>query len=121
MRFGHVEVFVGDPSSARIWWERFGFEAYDVQAGGRIVWMRLGAQAILLRPRDGAPPGPRKRYGDGGPAIVLFTTDLDGAVSDLRARGIEPSGTDGEPRCPVFADADGNWIQLVDPRDHGVE
>ncbi len=120
MRFGHLELFVGDPVAARRWWEAFGFETYDVQANGAIVWLRLAGQAILLRPRGTRPAGPRTDYGDHGPALVLFTNDLDADLARLRSLGVEPAGTDGEPRCPVFTDGDGNWVQLVDPRDHGA-
>jgi len=53
LRIGHVEVFVRDPSVARRFYEDvLGFEVDDVQAGGRIVWLRLGDRLILLRPGE---------------------------------------------------------------------
>jgi catechol 2,3-dioxygenase-like lactoylglutathione lyase family enzyme len=115
LRFGHVEVFVRDPSVARRFYEDvLGFEVDDVQAGGRIVWLRLGDRLILLRP--GEPPA-SDRYSRGGPALVLFTDDLPATLAALAARGATPCSDDG-PKCPLFRDPDGNWIQIVDPKDH---
>lgn len=114
MRFGHVEVFARDVATARAWWEAgLGCEVTDVQHGGQVVWMRLGALTLLLR--AGEPPGAGARYGRSGPAIVVYTDDLPATLAELGARGLVPTGDDG-PGCPTFRDPDGNWIQLVDPR-----
>ncbi len=113
-RLGHVEVFVTDIPRARAFWEGvLGFEVCDVQCDGRVVWLRHGEREFLLRP--GTPPGPGARYGRSGPAVILYTDDLEGTLEALRARGLTVQGDDG-PGCPCFHDPDGNWFQLVDPR-----
>lgn len=114
LRWGHVEVFVTDVGRARRFWvEQLGFEVEEVQHDGRIVWMRLGAAVVMLRP--GTPPGAGPRYGRSGPGIALFTDDLPATLARLAERGLVPDGDDG-PGCPTFRDPDGNWVQIVDPR-----
>jgi catechol 2,3-dioxygenase-like lactoylglutathione lyase family enzyme len=113
MRIGHMELFVADMVRARAFWEHgLGFEATDVQHGGRIVWLRLGDAQVLLRPGAGRAPAP---YGAAGPALVLYSDDHDADLARLRERGLVPDGDDG-PGCATFRDPDGNWVQIVDPR-----
>lgn len=113
MRAGHIELFVRDPQAAkRFYVDVLGFEAFEEQHGGKIVWLRLGDCEFLLRP--GTPPTPECSYQKARMGIVLFTDDLPGTLAALRKRGLQPKGDDG-PGCPTFTDPDGNWFQLVNP------
>lgn len=114
MRFGHIELFVRDPESARKWYElTLGAEFSEEQADGMIQWLKIGKLEILLRP--GQPGDSPEIYKHARSAIVLYTDDLDATVAALKARGLSFEGDDG-PGCPTFRDPDGNWFQLV---EHG--
>ncbi|WP_425364301.1 VOC family protein [Bradyrhizobium barranii] len=113
MKLGHIELFVADPLASKEFYRRvLGFEILEVQ-GGRCVWMKLGDITFVLRP--GEPPRV-DAYQKAGAALVLYTDDLSSALNALSDRGLTPAGTDGSPLCPTFTDLDGNWFQLVDPR-----
>ena len=113
LRLGHLELVVRDPQASKAFYvDVLGFEVEDEQHGGRIVWLRLGDRALLLRP--GTPPPPPASYQAARLGLVLFTDDLDAALARLQARGLVVRGDDG-PGCPTFTDPDGNWIQLASP------
>lgn len=120
LRVGHVEVFVRDTAAARRFYEEIlGFTVTAVQHEGRIVWLEMGGTTLVLRPGE-SPRGDRNAVGEytrGGPALVLYTDDHAATLAALAARGAMPCADDG-PGCPLFRDPDGNWIQIVDPREH---
>ncbi|MBD3163424.1 MAG: hypothetical protein GF346_13110 [Candidatus Eisenbacteria bacterium] len=111
MRFGHVELRVADPRQARKFYEDvLGFEVVAEQAEV-FIWLKLGEVELLLRPGENVARSPSF---DASPSnIVLYTEDLPGAQKRLEERGVRFAGED--QGCPVFADPDGNWFQLVDP------
>lgn len=111
---GHLELFVEDPlRTRRFYAEVLGYSVTTVQEG-QFVWLQLGAQEILLRP--GPRQAPPQDYDHARIGMVLYTDDLPQAVAHLEKHGVTFCATpDG---CYTFADPDGNWFQLVDPRSH---
>lgn len=115
MQFGHIEIFVKDPlASMEFYSGVLGFEVTDVQHE-RFVWMQSGTITVLLRPGDG---GDKMTYQTAPNGFVIYTSDLEGAATRLRDKGVVFKGTDGSDRCLTFTDPDGHWLQLVDPNDH---
>jgi predicted enzyme related to lactoylglutathione lyase len=110
--FGHLEIFVEDPAKLKSFYtDALGFEVVADQ--GRNIWFRSGSTEILLR------GGAKKREAPAMPFdIVLYTDDLEGEAERLRKTGAELSCRVGEPDCYYFQDPEGNWFQLVDPREH---
>lgn len=115
LRIGHIELFVADPQAAKSFYTGvLGFEVVAEQHGGKVVWLKLGTQEILLRP--GKPPAAGGTYQQARCAIVLYSADPDADLALLQGRGLVLRGNDG-PGCHTFSDPDGNWFQLVNP-DH---
>jgi catechol 2,3-dioxygenase-like lactoylglutathione lyase family enzyme len=113
MRIGHIELFVNDPAASKAFYTHvLGAELVDEQAAGRVVWVKLGDNELLLRP--GEPGDSAEIYKQARSAICLYTDDLDAEVARLKLRGLAFEGDDG-PGCPTFRDPDGNWFQLVNP------
>lgn len=113
LRIGHIELFVADTRAARSFYTGvLGFEVVAEQHGGKVVWLKLGTQEILLRP--GKPPAAGGTYQQARCALVLYSDDLQADLARLQQRGLKLQGNDG-PGCHTFADPDGNWFQLVDP------
>jgi len=115
MKIGHIELFVADPlKSKEFYVEVLGFEEVAVQ-GGKFVWVKSGEIEVLLRP--GRNLSPAQTYQQAAAAITLYCDDLEKTMKELEDRGLEFKGTDGSEKCPTFTDPDGNWFQLVNPRD----
>ena len=114
--FGHIEVFVKDPMSAKDFYINvLGFELETVQ-NDKFVWLKSGTYVILLRP--GKSPAEAENYQQARAGFVLYTEDLEVTKSELLSRGLEFKGTDGSDKCLTFTDPDGNWFQLVNPKEH---
>ena len=92
--------------------ETLGLGVYQQQDD----WAELeaGDVKIGLNAREEETPG-----GDGG-AVIAFRPqgDIDGAVEQLRGRGVEfAGGVSDHPwgRVATFSDPDGNDLQLFEP------
>ena len=117
LRFGHIELFVKDPSrSKQFYRDVLSFEVVAEQ-GPDHVWLKSGEVEILLRraPQDQASAASYQRSSAG---LVVYTDDLPATLESLAAHGLTPSGDDGSAKCPTFVDPDGHWIQIVNPKEH---
>jgi catechol 2,3-dioxygenase-like lactoylglutathione lyase family enzyme len=115
MKLGHIELFVRDPLKSRDFYEKvLGFELVAVQQE-RFVWLNLGTCEILLRPGN---PQSVPDYISSASGLVLYTDDLEKTVETLTGRGLVFGAHEGAGNCYTFADPDGHWFQLVDPKDH---
>jgi len=115
MRLGHIELFVRDLEVARRFYVDVLGCKHVAPEMTHVTWLELEGITILLRP--GTPPRPPDSY-QGVPAgFALYTDGLDATMARLRDRGLTFRGTDGSDRCPTFTDPDGNWFQLVDPKE----
>lgn len=116
MILGHLELFVEDVQRSRDFYVNvLEGTVTSVQGEGRYVWLEVGGREILLRP--GKPPPGGDTYRDGRIGLVLYTDDLPRTVARLEERGARFGDGDGGPDCPTLTDPDGNWIQVVDPRN----
>ncbi|MGD8395472.1 MAG: VOC family protein [Candidatus Eiseniibacteriota bacterium] len=116
MKLGHIELRVADPERARRFYEEaLGLRVVADQEG-RFIWLDAGSIEILLRP--GVPPDGAASYDASALGLVVYVDDLPATAAALRARGVALRPVDGDDRCLSFADPDGHWYQLVDPRDH---
>ena len=116
MNLGHTEIFVTDSMKAKEFYENIlGFKVEEVQ-GGEFVWLKRNDSLFLLRPGRKAPTP--ETYQDAPSALVLYTDDLARTSQELKDRGLNFKGTDGSQNCLTFTDPDGNWFQLVNPKDH---
>jgi len=116
MNLGHVEIFVSDPRKSQDFYVNvLGFELVTVQQD-QFVWLRREDREVLLRPGRAAVSA--DSYQRAAIALVFYTEDLQQTKLELEARGLLFRGTDGTDRCLTFTDLDGNWFQLVNPRDH---
>jgi catechol 2,3-dioxygenase-like lactoylglutathione lyase family enzyme len=114
LEFGHVEIFVKDPLKSKDFYiDVLGFELIEVQ-GDSIAWLKMGENAVLLRP--GKFNGHAGTYQTTNMAIVIYTDDVEGTLNRYKQRGLVIKGDD--TGCPVFTDPDGNWFQLVNPKEH---
>ncbi len=95
--------------------DMLGFELTDIQED-KFVWIRSQSTDILLRP--GTPPIPLEEYELAQAGIVLYTDVLEKVKTQLKAKGLAFKGIDGSENCLTFTDPDGNWFQLVNPKDH---
>jgi len=119
MKLGHIELFVRDVDAARTFYiDVLGLDLIEVQPGG-FVWVAAGDVSILLRPiRAGESHPAASAYAEAACGLVLYTDDLNRTAAQLRSRGLVFGGNDGSPKCLTFADPDGHWFQLVNPRQH---
>jgi catechol 2,3-dioxygenase-like lactoylglutathione lyase family enzyme len=116
LEIGHTEIYVSDALAAKDFYvDILGFELDVIQAG-KFVWLKKGTQSVLLKSGRKAPTP--NSYQDAPSAIVLYTNDLPSTAEILKRKGLKFLGTDGSPNCLTFTDPDGNWFQLVDPKDH---
>lgn len=114
-KVGHIELHVDNPlASLSFYRDLLGFELVVVQADS-FVWLRLGEQEVLLRPKR--PFSPTAAASPS--TIVLYTNDLPAAVVTLQQRGVSLHCPPDEPDCYHFTDPDGHTFQLVDPSAHG--
>jgi glyoxylase I family protein len=105
----HVSVNVSDVSAAESFYVGvLGLakrtDRPDFPFGG--AWLDAGGQQIHLI--EAAPPP------DQGQHLALLVDDLDDAVAELRARGVEVSGISpvGAARQAFLHDPSGNRIEL---------
>lgn len=116
MNLGHIEIFVKDPlKSKEFYKDVLGFTVEDIQKD-KYVWLIKGGTEILLRP--GKNHLQINNYQSTNIGLVLYTEDLDDAVKELTSKGLKFKGTDLSEKCLTFTDPDGNWFQLVNPKDH---
>lgn len=116
MNIGHIEIFVEDPlKSKEFYKDVLGFTIEDIQKD-KYVWLKKGQTEILLRPRKNHLQ--IKNYQGTNIGLVLYTDDLDKTVKELTSKGLNFKGTDLSEKCLTFTDPDGNWFQLVNPKDH---
>lgn len=116
MQLGHIEVFVKNPIEAKDFYIKvLGFELVEIQHD-EYVWLKMGEKVLLLRP--GENKSKTFTYQQTGLAFVLYTDDFDTTVNELKSKGLIFKGTDGSDRCFTFTDPDGNWFQLVNPKEH---
>ncbi len=115
MKLGHIELFVRDAAIARAFYrEVLGARVLDVGDDGH-AWVRLGEQDMLLRPDRRAP---RPLAGAvPGLALVLYTEAYDASVEALRRHGVVLKPVEGYDRRLAFADPDGHWFHIADPRE----
>lgn len=113
---GHIELFVKDPITSKDFYiDILGFDLEVIQHE-KIVWMTKNNLTVMLRP--GKPPAPAENYQSANIALVLYTDDLEKCAEELKSKGLEFKGKDGSSRCLTFTDYDGNWFQLVNPKEH---
>ena len=104
MRFGHLELVVGDPLASRTFYvERLGFTLVADQ-GPDFQWVERGGLEILLR-RGRASPGA---------SIVFYVDDPSAEAERLRAGG---ATVVEQANCWLLRDPDGHLIQVVNPHD----
>jgi predicted enzyme related to lactoylglutathione lyase len=112
-----VVVQVADVDRAKAFYTaQAGFVLdHDVRPapGVRVVQVTPPGSACSIGFGSGLPVYER----DGGPVrdLHLVVTDLDGAIAELRGRGVEvsePIDVGGGVRYAGFADADGNSYEL---------
>jgi catechol 2,3-dioxygenase-like lactoylglutathione lyase family enzyme len=116
LKLGHIELFVRDPARSRDFYrDVLGFEVVAEQ-GDQHIWLKSGEIEILLRPGIESPTA--KTYQDARVGFVMYTDDLLATLSRLKESGLTPRGQDGSSKCPTFADPDGHWFQVVNPKDH---
>ncbi|HAX48948.1 MAG TPA: VOC family protein [Ignavibacteria bacterium] len=116
IKFGHIEIFVKDPIASKDFYINvLGFELETIQAE-KFIWLKHAESLILLRPGKENEPSPN--YQSARTGFVLYTNDLDKTGAELLNRGLMFKGTDGSDRCLTFQDPDGNWFQLVNPKEH---
>ena len=116
MNLGHIEIFVKDPlKSKEFYKDVLGFTIEDIQKN-KYVWLKKGHIEILLRPSKNSLL--IKNYQSTNIGLVLYTDDLKSAVKELTSKGVKFEGTDLSEKCLTFTDPDGNWFQLVNPKDH---
>jgi len=122
-RFDHIHLRSPDPeAAAAIWCSAFGVEVKGrVQAG---PWQRivLGLAGVTLfieevPPETHAPPAPPFL---GLEHIGLTVDDLDAAMADLAAKGVQLLSGPSEPRPGVriafFGLPDGVRVELIERR-----
>ena len=99
--------------------DTLGFELrVDQEFGPGVRWVEVappGAQSVIAL----ATPDPERGNEPGGDApFSLDTSDLDAAIAELSARGVEFGDVMGDgnpvPRMARFADPDGNRILLIE-------
>ena len=116
LSFGHIEIFVKEPLKAKDFYVNvLCFDLIEIQHN-KVVWLKLGERVILLRPGENKLN--TDTYQKTDKAFVLYSTDLDKSIEELKSKGLEFKGTDGSKRCLTFTDDDGNWFQLVNPDEH---
>lgn len=95
---------VRDLAAARGWYERLLGEPAFAPNDRELVWTLAEDRSIYVE-EDPA------RAGDG--LVTVFTGDLDAALAEIAARGLEPDERetyDNGVRKAVFRDPDGNEI-----------
>ncbi len=100
---------------------------YSGELPAQHMTMPMAAQGAAIEPVVLEPPGPdcRGEWGHVGPMeLAIGVSNLAAAVAELRAWGVEVHGEpqaldvggDGEWRYVYFAEPDGNYVSLVEPR-----
>jgi catechol 2,3-dioxygenase-like lactoylglutathione lyase family enzyme len=115
----HVAIVVRDAAAARAFYgDLLGLEEVERPAdvGNRFAgaWYRIGAIELhVFEQPDYAPPAAKV-----GPHLALHTSDFDGAIARLRARGCAfvfgpGRGDDGVARA-ILRDPTGNVVEITD-------
>ena len=103
-----VALFAGirvrDLAAARAWYEQLLGEPSFVPNATEVVWTLADDRSLFIE------EDPRRA---GGALITLFVDDLDGVVSEIGARGLEPAEREtyaNGVRKATYRDGDGNEI-----------
>jgi catechol 2,3-dioxygenase-like lactoylglutathione lyase family enzyme len=137
----HVAFGVADVGRSRSFYAQLGFSEllfesteffepmapwYERELPDQHMLMAMSAQGAGIEPCRLTPLGPdcRGEWGHLGPMeFAIGVSNLELAVSALRARGVpllgEPQTVDvgsGQWRYAYFAEPDGNYVSLVEPR-----
>ncbi len=97
---------VRDLRAARAWYDRLLGEPSFFPIESEAVWMLADERSIYIR-EDPA------RAGDG--LAMVWVDDLDGAISEIAARGLEPTSREtlsNGVRKVTFRDSDGNEVSF---------
>ena len=111
--FSHMMLYVNDMQRAVNWYEQvLGFSvAYLSPPHYASLWHESLKFRVDLHPdTQGGNVGR-------GAMIYFVATDLDAAVTALRARGVnvsDPRSRAGSPRFTEFADSEGNSLGLYE-------
>jgi len=119
-RIDHIELVTAEPERAvRFYTEVLGFEVrsrFTVPGGLELVYLDLGGTTVELMTYTGTQPAPRAE-GErlGYRMMALEVDDMQRALDELKAKGVEPSW--GPIVRPGYAraeirDPDGNSIEL---------
>lgn len=125
MRIGLSGIFVDDQDKALAFYtEKLGFEKrHDIPLGEH-RWLTVaapeGTQEVELLLEPNAHPAAKAYqeaiHGDGIPAAMFFTDDIQGEHDKLEGRGVTfttPPTEAGGVTLATFDDTCGNLIQLV--------
>jgi catechol 2,3-dioxygenase-like lactoylglutathione lyase family enzyme len=103
-----VALFAGirvrDLTAARAWYERLLGEPSFFPNATEVVWTVAEHRSLYIQ---------EDRRGAGGALVTLFVDDLDGVVSEIGARGLEPAEREtysNGVRKATYRDDDGNEI-----------
>lgn len=100
----HIAIYTADVEQSIAWYQKLGGECYDrgevkkPTGINRLAMVRLaGLDLELIQPGDGTPVEPA-----GGviPHLALEVADLDAAISQLRAVGIDSFRTEQPVELP---------------------
>ena len=97
-------IRVRDLAAARPWYEQLFGEPAFFPNETEIVWTVAENRSVYIEQDP-------ERAGDG--LVTLFVDDLDAALSEIAARGLEPAERetyDNGVRKMIFRDGDGNEI-----------
>ena len=104
MRFGHLELGVGDPRASRAFYvDCLGFTLVADQ-GPEFQWVERGGLEILLRRGEPSP----------GISVVFYVDDPAAEADRLRAGG---ATVEKQANCWLLRDPDGHLVQVVNPHD----
>lgn len=122
----HIAIYTTDVEKSIAWYQKLGGECYDrgevkkPTGINRLAMVRLaGLDLELIQPGDGTPVEPA-----GGviPHLALEVADLDAAISQLRALGIDSLRTEQPVELPelfgglrniFFTGPSGELIELL--------
>lgn len=111
----HTAIASPDPARLANWYvEKLDFRINYTYDGNYFVRSADGSMLEII-PSEG-PRAPQKMKDPGIRHLAIAVDQFDGAVAELRKRGIqllsEPFNNQGN-RLAFFADADGNLLHLI--------
>ena len=97
-------VRVRDLAAARPWYERLLGEPSFFPHAGEVVWTVADGRSVYVLEEPGRA---------GGGLVTLFVEDLDAALAEIGARGLEPAEREtyaNGVRKVTYRDGDGNEV-----------